>query len=112
MLVDMNNIVRRTHATTLVITYLLEIKSETWGLAISKHCHLAPGTVYLILDRLVSFGWLSWRWDDTEIPGPRRKLYSVATDARRLMQTHVEQQDIAKSKGKILSGTQTARLIT
>jgi DNA-binding PadR family transcriptional regulator len=111
MLIVVNTIVRRTQATTLVITYLLEIKGETWGLAIAKQCHLAPGTVYLILDRLVSFGWLSWRWDDSDSPGPRRKLYSVASDARDLMTSHVQPKVIIESKNKIGIDARIARVI-
>jgi DNA-binding PadR family transcriptional regulator len=96
-------ILRKTYATERVIGYLLECNGETWGLEISKACELAPGTVYLILDRLTSFGWLNWRWDDGAAPGPRRKLYSITPAGRPRLQAEVSDPQSNKKhplKGK------------
>ena len=80
---------RITPATADVLAGLLAASSPIWGLRLVKSSGRPPGSVYPILERLESLGWVQSAWeDDTSRPGPRRRLYELtkggaaaATDA-------------------------------
>lgn len=88
----MENLGRITPATALVLDVLLSAES-VWGLQIVKDVGKKPGTVYPILDRLESAGWIVGEWDTTEDrKGPRRRYYRLVSDARPLAQDYVKAQ--------------------
>ena len=85
----MENMGRVTPATALVLEALLAAES-VWGLQIVKDVDRKPGTVYPILDRLESAGWVQGEWDSSEErKGPRRRYYRLLAEARPLAQTYV-----------------------
>lgn len=89
----MENLGRITPATALVLEVLLSAES-VWGLQIVKDVGKKPGTVYPILDRLESAGWIVGEWDTTEDrKGPRRRYYRLVSDARPLAQDYVNTQN-------------------
>ena len=52
-----------------------------WGFEIMKATGLASGTVYPLLARLESIGWLESGWDDEQmVSGPRRRYYRLTDD--------------------------------
>jgi len=67
-------------------------EAEPYGLAIAKAAGLATGTVFPILARLERIGWARSYWEDTDRPGPRRRLYEFTPEgmagARVLFQRH------------------------
>lgn len=80
----MENLGRVTPATALVLESLLSAKSVR-GLQIVKDAGKKPGTVYPILDRLESAGWVQGEWDTSETrKGPRRRYYRLVAEARPL----------------------------
>ncbi len=78
---------RMTVAVQAVLGALLQQPdAELYGLAIVKASGLEPGTIYPILQRLRSAGWVSDRWEDSE-PGhiegrPPRRYYRLTTEGR------------------------------
>jgi PadR family transcriptional regulator, regulatory protein PadR len=85
----MENMGRVTPATALVLEALLAAES-VWGLQIVKDVGKKPGTVYPILDRLESAGWVQGEWDSSEErKGPRRRYYRLLAEARPLARTYV-----------------------
>jgi PadR family transcriptional regulator, regulatory protein PadR len=90
----MENLGRVTPATALILEALLSA-DRVWGLQIVKEVGKKPGTVYPILDRLESAGWIRGEWDSTEDrKGPRRRYYRLLTEARPLAQEYVNIQRI------------------
>lgn len=88
----MENLGRVTPATALVLEALLSAES-VWGLQIVKDVDKKPGTVYPILDRLESAGWVQGEWDSTEDrKGPRRRYYRLVAKARPLAKEYVKTQ--------------------
>ncbi|MFX1819629.1 MarR family transcriptional regulator [Pseudarthrobacter sp. CC4] len=88
----MENLGRVTPATALVLEALLSADS-VWGLHIVKDVGKKPGTVYPILDRLESAGWVQGEWDSSEErKGPRRRYYRLLAEARPLAQEYVAAQ--------------------
>jgi PadR family transcriptional regulator PadR len=80
---------RVTPATALVLEALLAAES-VWGLQIVKDVGRKPGTVYPILDRLESAGWVQGEWDSSEErKGPRRRYYRLLAEARPSAQAYV-----------------------
>lgn len=75
---------RVTLPTVLVLRCAYEFSSEgLWGLEISKLTGLKTGTVYPILDRLETLGWLSSGWEISDArSGPRRRVYMLTEDAQ------------------------------
>ena len=65
-----------------------------YGLRLSKDAGIASGTVYPMLARLESSGWLESRWED---PGPesegrpRRRLYRLTGLGERMAATQLEE---------------------
>ncbi len=74
--------IRRVTATTLdVLDALLAADGPAWGLLVIKATGRQAGTVYPILERLERQGWITSSWDDeTDRPGPRRRLYEFTGD--------------------------------
>lgn len=88
----MKNLGRVTPATALVLEALLSAE-RVWGLQIVKDVDKKPGTVYPILDRLESAGWVLGEWDTTEDrKGPRRRYYRLVAEARPVAQDYVNAQ--------------------
>lgn len=73
---------RVTGATVDVLEALLA-SSDRWGLLIIKETGRPPGTVYPILDRLESAGWVTSDWETaSDRSGPRRRFYSLTAEGR------------------------------
>lgn len=78
----------RMSMQTLVVlqNFLADVASELSGADISKCGHIASGTLYPILLRLESAGWLNSRWekvDPSEVRRPRRRLYRLTGEGQR-----------------------------
>ena len=74
----MGEIPRLTLQTQLVLNVLLrDIRDERYGLDIAREAHLPSGTIYPILARLESAGWLESGWEDIDEAkeGRRRRRY-------------------------------------
>ena len=69
---------RVTSATIDVLRVLEESPDACWGLLVIKSSGRPAGSVYPILERLESIGWVtsSWEADDSR-PGPRRRYYEL-----------------------------------
>jgi PadR family transcriptional regulator len=80
-----------------VLRFLLAAPEENfWGFEIMKATHLASGTVYQILIRLETMGWLQSGWDEQDTPGPRRRYYRFTADGGRLARVAVAEADSKK----------------
>ncbi|SEH01233.1 Transcriptional regulator PadR-like family protein [Nonomuraea solani] len=82
-----------TPATVDVIEALMADLNARWDLEIVKASGRAPGSVYLVLDRLERSGWVTSAWEaDSVREGPRRRLYRLTGDAlpaaRRAVAAH------------------------
>ncbi|ROS59918.1 PadR family transcriptional regulator [Curtobacterium sp. PhB172] len=77
----MEPIQRVTAPTLEVLDALLAADGPAWGLLVIKATGRQAGTVYPILERLERQGWITSSWDDeTDRPGPRRRLYEFTPD--------------------------------
>ena len=78
---------RVSHQTRLVLqAFLDEPTAETYGYLLSQATGLKAGTLYPILQRLDTEGWLHTRWDETdERTGPRRRrrYYCLTPEGER-----------------------------
>lgn len=83
---------RVTTTTIQVLKCIYSFKGEAvWGLEISKLTGLKTGTVYPILERLESLGWLTSEWEITqERNGPRRRTYQLTPEAYQEMRDLTE----------------------
>jgi PadR family transcriptional regulator, regulatory protein PadR len=72
---------RVTEATIDVLTVLSASTEPCWGLLVIKSSARPAGSVYPILERLETAGWVVSRWeDDASRPGPRRRYYELTDD--------------------------------
>jgi PadR family transcriptional regulator, regulatory protein PadR len=75
---------RLTLQVQLVLRGLLDgLDRELYGLELVEATGLPPGTIYPIMARLESAGWVSSRWEETsqEPKGrPRRRYYRLTAD--------------------------------
>ena len=72
---------RITGATIAVLTELIAHNEPRWGLAVIKATGRPAGSVYPILERLETAGWISSKWeDDTSRTGPRRRYYELTDE--------------------------------
>lgn len=77
----MEQLSRVTVATIDVLRVLDESNDPCWGLQVIKSSGRPAGSVYPILERLESLGWVrsSWEVDDSR-SGPRRRYYELTED--------------------------------
>jgi PadR family transcriptional regulator, regulatory protein PadR len=75
---------RMTLQVQLVLRALLEQPDrELYGLQIVDATGLPPGTIYPIMARLESAGWVDSRWESIDphaAKRPRRRYYQLAAD--------------------------------
>lgn len=75
---------RVTGATVDVLEALLASDEPVWGLRVIKQTDRLPGTVYPILERLESQGWVTSTWEqDSSRSGPRRRFHALTPEGRR-----------------------------
>ena len=72
---------RLTAATIDVLLVLDASAQPSWGLAIIKQSGRPAGSVYPILERLESSGWVTSSWEENdERTGPRRRYYRLTAE--------------------------------
>jgi PadR family transcriptional regulator PadR len=72
---------RVTAATIDVLRVLHDSDAASWGLRIIKSSGRPAGTVYPILERLETLGWVTSSWDsDDSRSGPRRRYYELTEE--------------------------------
>lgn len=72
---------RITAATVDVLSVLDATGQPVWGLLIIKQSGRPAGSVYPILERLETSGWVTSNWEDDDgRPGPRRRYYELTRD--------------------------------
>ncbi len=77
----MQSLSRMTSATIDVLSVLDASTELTWGLAIIKQSGRPAGSVYPILERLESAGWVTSSWEENDDrTGPRRRYYELTKD--------------------------------
>lgn len=78
--------VRLTRATILVLERLLSRTTgdPVWGFEVCRSTDLEPSTVYPILARLLTRGWVSVAEETSDHPGrPARRFYRLTSAGRR-----------------------------
>ncbi|MFD7669104.1 PadR family transcriptional regulator [Streptomyces sp. NPDC059788] len=76
---------RLTKPTIAVLEVLLSASDDApaWGLSICRDADLGSGTVYPILDRLKTYGWVTTRVEAEPHPGrPPRTYYALSGTGR------------------------------
>jgi PadR family transcriptional regulator PadR len=72
---------RMTHSTLAVLKTFLDDPNEArYGLQLCRLAKIKSGTLYPILDRLETEGWIVGEWEDvdpSEARRPRRRLYRI-----------------------------------
>jgi PadR family transcriptional regulator PadR len=80
-LTDSSRQPKATRTTLKVLEAFLERPlEERHGFDLLAPTQIKSGTLYPILIRFERIGWLSSRWEDTERPGPRRRLYRLTAE--------------------------------
>ena len=81
---------RVTPATIDVLAVLSNSTQPSWGLAVIKQSGRPAGSVYPILERLESAGWVTSKWEeDASRSGPRRRYYELTSDGAAAARTAV-----------------------
>ena len=77
---------RLTKPTARVLTLLLEAEGgQAYGLEIAKGAQVGPGTLYPMLTRLESVGWVDSSWEDIDPADegrPARRYYTLTAQGR------------------------------
>ena len=77
----MQPLARITAATIDVLSVLESSTEPSWGLAVIKSSGRPAGSVYPILERLETSGWVTSSWEEnSERSGPRRRYYSLTAE--------------------------------
>jgi DNA-binding PadR family transcriptional regulator len=74
---------RVTGPTLDVLSELLATETKVWGLELVRKTGLKTGTVYPILARLETLGWIRSSWEQNpDHKGPRRRLWELTKSGR------------------------------
>jgi PadR family transcriptional regulator PadR len=99
--------IRVTQPTLKIARFLAELKtSSTWGLQICGETRLGSGSVYSVLDRFESYGWVESFWEeDNNRRGARRRLYKVTSVGKKSLQQLVAEKEsisiLIQSRAKV-----------
>jgi PadR family transcriptional regulator PadR len=66
-----------TRQTMVILSILMGAHRPVAGSALASESGLASGTLYPILIRLETAGWVTSAWEDGESERPRRRVYRV-----------------------------------
>jgi DNA-binding PadR family transcriptional regulator len=86
---------RKTPALLAVLQVLLDV-DRPYGLEVIERTGLPSGTVYPLLARLESEGWVTSQWEDGDpgARGPRKRFYEIAVvgaeSARAALAAHAK----------------------
>lgn len=107
-----------TLQTRMVLGVLLaDPAGEVYGLQVVEGTGLPPGTIYPILSRLESAGWVESRWEEVDQRAarrPRRRYYRFSrgpTDgaaAARLALAEADERQRARQRRPGVAGRRTA----
>jgi PadR family transcriptional regulator PadR len=99
---------RVTAATIDVLRVLDDANESCWGLQVIKSSGRPAGSVYPILERLESIGWVRsfWETDDSR-SGPRRRYYELTDGGAEAATSAI--RDFAQRADSV---QKTPRLIT
>jgi DNA-binding PadR family transcriptional regulator len=108
--IEMASMPRITTQLLSVLSVMLSDPDAEWyGFDLCKKSSLKPGTIYPILDRLLTAGWLERRWeeiDPTAEGRPKRRLYRLtgmgASAARVSLDEHLASLRRAESVGRLM----------
>jgi len=86
----MADVPKKTKQTVRLIEAFLERPTEEiHGFDLIGTTKIKSGTLYPLLIRLENLGWLESHWEESDRPGPRRRLYRLSAEgepaARRLL---------------------------
>jgi PadR family transcriptional regulator, regulatory protein PadR len=110
----MEPLARVTETTVLVLICLYTSEQEDlWGFEIVRKTGLKTGTVYPILDRLESLGWVTSEWEtENDRPGARRRTYRLTDDAvyacQELLATKSSKQARTNARSRIAESLKPA----
>ena len=103
---------RITPATIDVLTVLDQSGESCWGLLVIKSSGRPAGSVYPILERLESAGWVTSSWEaDESRPGPRRRYYELTEGGAAAARAAIA-GFAARVKSAPSASTATARVVT
>ena len=99
---------RITAATVDVLRVLDAVADPVWGLLVIKQSGRPAGTVYPILERLESAGWVTSGWEeDNARPGPRRRYYELtdegSAEARNVIADFAAKHRIVASPARVVT---------
>jgi PadR family transcriptional regulator PadR len=98
---------RVTAATIDVLRVLAESRDPCWGLRVIKSSGRPAGTVYPILERLESLGWMTSSWDSDDVrSGPRRRYYELTEEGGSAASHAIEEFAGRSAKPARRAGTQ------
>ena len=94
---EINEPTRITKPTLKIVSFLLTLKGKpTWGIQICNATGLGSGSVYAVLDRFESYGWMESNWEeDNQRKGARRRLYTLThtgkTEIQNISKQHLSE---------------------
>jgi PadR family transcriptional regulator, regulatory protein PadR len=68
---------RTKNAVRILEGFLQDPTKEIHGFSFIEDLGLKSGAVYPLLSRWEKMGWLESRWEETDLPGPRKRLYRL-----------------------------------
>ncbi|NDE88608.1 MAG: PadR family transcriptional regulator [Micrococcales bacterium] len=89
---------RVTQPTLKVAAYLQSIGSTpTWGLQICEGTGLGSGSVYAVLDRFETYGWVESFWEeDNSRRGARRRLYKTTSLGHKSLKQLLSEREVSQ----------------
>jgi hypothetical protein len=102
----MDPLARVTPATIDVLRVLSDADVACWGLLVIKTSGRPAGSVYPILERLETLGWVTSTWEtDDSRQGPRRRYYELtdggAVAARQAIAAFAPRERAAQATGRV-----------
>ena len=105
----MEPLARITPATIDVLKVLSDSSEPCWGLLVIKSSGRPAGSVYPILERLETSGWVTSNWeDDDSRPGPRRRYYELTESGAQAARAAIREFDAKRAPAVSIA---TARVV-
>ena len=95
---------KKTKTTVRLLEAFLDRPTdEIHGFDLVAAKKIKSGTLYPLLIRLENLGWLESRWEESDRPGPRRRLYRLTAVGEQAAREYVE---AGRNPDRLVHGTQ------
>lgn len=92
------------NAVRVLEKFLDDPTAEIHGFMLVELLKIKSGALYPLLIRYENIGWLESRWEESDAPGPRKRLYRLTAEGAPAARQFLSEARVSSIKSRKLGG--------